>query len=143
MLKINRMKAIAIQADSKLIITTNKCVATISKNFMLSQERHVTIKESSIVSDFEILKSSIINPIGKIITFQMVIGIGEVMTIECEGNCFYEFGDVSLGAVVYSFEGMNYTSNMHADTILKPLIHQHIEEKFKPQIHSFYVESGK
>lgn len=133
------MKAFAIVSDSKLVITTSQDVAIITQECMVQRERVATIQESNIIQNFEIVSCSLIHAHAKVITVHAVMMIGNDMVLQFEAGVFYNDDQISLSKAQCRFNGAVIDSNL-TKSIIQPLIRDHVEEKFKPQIHQFYNE---
>lgn len=134
------MKATLIQSDSRLVITTNRDVATVTKDFMLTLEKQITVQESEVISDFEIVSSKMLNPVGKMVFCEVNIGIGSGMVLEFEVGVIYSYGRINIGSSHSKFEGKTIILPTSIYNILGPIIRDEIRDRFNPQICAFYEQ---
>lgn len=137
------MDATIIQSDARLVITTNRNVAKVSKDYMLLHEKTVTVQETRIIHDFVIDSCRILNPVGKILIAETIISIGQDLTIICENRIDYMDNKVSIDGLLFNLGGISVKNDPEIERILKPIILNRIDSEFKPQIHEFYTDGKR
>lgn len=136
--KTHNMRLIKIQSDSRVIITTSEGVATVSRECILLNEKEVTIQETNLITDFEIVSCQLIHLHSKILAVHAVVMVGHQIVIQVQAGIVYDGEDISLTSLVSAFNGIELSGKVQ--DILSPLIRDHIEYNLKPQIHQFYNE---
>ena len=131
------MRAFAIQSDSRLVITTNQDVATVTNHFLLKKKEVVTIQESNLIHDFELKECKLIHVHEKLISIEAKIKIGEEMEINSEALIGYDSNIITLSNLNSSYLGFK-VQNDTVDDILKPLILRYVNNNYKQEIQQFY-----
>lgn len=134
------MKVQVIQSDKSLIVTTSSDVSTVARECLVKREMIVTVQESTIVHDFNIISCNLLHLGKNMLGIMAYVSIGGSMIVQVDAGIIYNDRTVTLSNLVASYLNKPLQSDESLN-IIRPLVLNYVESHYKPEIHQFYEQN--
>lgn len=133
------MKVFIIESEGKSIITTSQDVMLVAQDAFRQLFQFAFTGEKEIVSSLQIESCQLINPTAGILTVDAKIIIGDNIAVTTTAGINYDGNDVSVHNVTSTINDHSLSEWVITKTIA-PLIQEHMNVQFKPEIHNFFTK---